>query len=105
MQGSCRNETASVGTRELSWCFERHSCHEGPPDLFRGPFGNLIDADHDPECIADREAGGDTITFITPAGIGYVLTLKGRRSHRRRPLLEPVLTRAVAAAILNHCGG
>jgi hypothetical protein len=74
----------------------------------------LADADHDPERIADAlrnsphfigaegDAGGDTVTFTTPAGVGYVLTLTDAEPTDDDLLPAPVLTEAVAAAILNH---
>lgn len=85
-----------------------------PTDLIDLDKSPLIDADHDPERIADAlrnsphflgadgEAGGDTVTFTTPAGVGYVLTLKDAEPTEDDLLPEPVLTEAVAAAILNH---
>jgi hypothetical protein len=85
---------------------------EFPPiDRDKSP---LIAADHDPERIAaalrnsphladaDGEAGGDTVTFTTPAGVSYVLTLKDAEPTTDDLLPEPALTEAVAAAILNH---
>lgn len=74
----------------------------------------LIAADHDPEYIADAlrnsphfigadgEAGGDTVTFTTPAGVSYRLTLKDAEPTDDDLLPDPALEEAVAAAILNH---
>ncbi|MEU0214853.1 hypothetical protein ABZ281_06860 [Streptomyces sp. NPDC006265] len=74
----------------------------------------LIAADHDPEYIADAlrnsphfigadgEAGGDTVTFTTPAGVTYRLTLKDAEPTDDDLLPAPALEEAVAAAILNH---
>jgi hypothetical protein len=74
----------------------------------------LLDADHDAARIADAlrhsphiigadaEPGDDTVRFTTPAGIGYVLTLKDAEPTEDDLLPDPVLTEAVAAAILNH---
>ncbi|WP_331755470.1 hypothetical protein OG298_44475 (plasmid) [Streptomyces sp. NBC_01005] len=91
-----------------------HSTQSHPPiDRDKSP---LFDADHDPVRIADAlrrsphfvaadaEPGDDTVRFTTEAGINYKLTLKDAEPTDDDLLLEPVLTEAIAAAILNHPG-
>ncbi|RPK54217.1 hypothetical protein EES42_43490 [Streptomyces sp. ADI95-17] len=53
---------------------------------------------------ADTEPGDGTVRFTTEAGINYKLTLKDAEPTDDDLLLEPVLTEAIAAAILNHPG-
>lgn len=74
----------------------------------------LLDADHDPERIADAlrnsphllaadgEAGGDTVRFTAKDGAAFTLTLLPEPPIDDDILPEPLLTEAVAAAILNH---
>ncbi|MFG2887596.1 hypothetical protein ACGFYV_35855 [Streptomyces sp. NPDC048297] len=73
----------------------------------------LIDADHDPVRIADAllgsphilaadaEPGDDTVRFTTVDGINYTLTLRDAEPTDDDLLPEPLLTEALAAAILN----
>jgi hypothetical protein len=87
---------------------------EFPPiDRDKSP---LLDADHDPVRIADAlrrsphftaagaDAGGDTVWFTTEAGSNYTLTFKDAEPTDDALLTEPLLTEAIAAAILNHPG-
>ena len=87
---------------------------EFPPiDRDKSP---LCDADHDPVRIAealrrsphftaaDADPGGDTVWFTTEAGVNYTLTFKDPAPTDDDLLPEPVLTEAIAAAILNHPG-
>ncbi|MET9110532.1 hypothetical protein [Streptomyces zhihengii] len=53
---------------------------------------------------ADADLRGDTVRFTTEAGINYTLTLKPAQLTDDDLLPEPVLTEAIAAAILNHPG-
>ncbi|WP_044377354.1 hypothetical protein [Streptomyces noursei] len=74
----------------------------------------LLNADHDPERIADAlrnsphllaadgEAGGDTVRFTTKEGMVFTLTLQDAPPTDDDILPGPPLTAAVAAAILNH---
>ncbi|MDQ0935126.1 hypothetical protein [Streptomyces turgidiscabies] len=80
-----------------------------PIDRDKSP---LFDADHDPVRIADAlrrsphfaaadaDPGG-TVWFTTEAGINYTLTFKDAEPTDDDLLSEPVLTEAIAAAILN----
>ncbi|MFI5945585.1 hypothetical protein ACIBCB_35810 [Streptomyces uncialis] len=73
----------------------------------------LFDADHDVVRIADAllgsphilaadaEPGDDTVRFTSVAGIDYTLTLRDAEPTDDDLLPEPVLTEALAAAILN----
>ncbi|MGW5946159.1 hypothetical protein [Streptomyces celluloflavus] len=73
----------------------------------------LLDADHDVVRIAgallgsphilgaDAEPGDDTVRFTSAAGINYTLTLEDAEPTDDDLLPEPVLTEALAAAILN----
>ncbi|MFD0034079.1 hypothetical protein ACFVJK_38785 [Streptomyces sp. NPDC127172] len=84
-----------------------------PIDHSKSP---LFDADHDLVRIADAlrrsphfatadaDAGGDTVWFTTEDGINYTLTFKDAEPTDDDLLPEPVLTEAIAAAILNHPG-
>ncbi|PZT73053.1 hypothetical protein [Streptomyces sp. AC1-42W] len=84
-----------------------------PIDRDKSP---LFDADHDPVRVADAlrrsphfaaadaDPGGDTVWFTTEAGINYTLTFKEAEPTEDDLLPEPVLTEAIAAAILNHPG-
>ncbi|MFG3134333.1 hypothetical protein ACGFZU_42465 [Streptomyces tendae] len=87
---------------------------EYPPiDRDKSP---LFDADHDPVRVADAlsrsphfaaavaDPGGDTVWFTTEAGINYTLTFKEAEPTDDGLLPEPVLTEAIAAAVLNHLG-
>ncbi|MFI9297582.1 hypothetical protein [Streptomyces gardneri] len=53
---------------------------------------------------ADADPGGDTVWLTTEAGINYTLTFKDPEPTDDDLLPEPVLTEAIAAAILNHPG-
>ncbi|MET9112064.1 hypothetical protein [Streptomyces zhihengii] len=53
---------------------------------------------------ADADPNGDTVRFTTDAGTNYTLTLKPAEPTDDDLLPEPVLTEAIAAAILNHPG-
>ncbi|MEV2235830.1 hypothetical protein AB0H69_45775 [Streptomyces phaeochromogenes] len=76
----------------------------------------LLDADHDPERIADAlrnsphllgadgEAGGDTVRLTTLEGAVFTLTRQDAPPSDDDILPEPLLTEVVAAAILNHPG-
>ncbi|MEW2497510.1 hypothetical protein AB0942_28840 [Streptomyces nodosus] len=76
----------------------------------------LLAADHDPERIADAlrnspdilaadgVAGGNVVTFTTVSGLNGSLTLKAAEPTDDDILPEPVLTEALAAAILNYPG-
>ncbi|MFG2683991.1 hypothetical protein [Streptomyces sp. NPDC048392] len=76
----------------------------------------LLAADDDAELIADAlrhspgilaadgVAGGDVVTFTTVSGLNGNLTLKDAEPTEDDILPEPVLTEALAAAILNHPG-
>ncbi|MFD5372689.1 hypothetical protein [Streptomyces sp. NPDC127103] len=84
-----------------------------PIDRDKSP---LFDADHDPVRVAealrrsphfaaaDADPGGDTVRFTTEVGFNYTLTFKDPEPTDDDLLHEPVLTEAVAAAILNHPG-
>lgn len=74
----------------------------------------LTDADDDAVRIADAlrhsphilsasaEPGDDTVTFATLAGTGFALTLRDAEPTTDDILPSPVITEALAAAILNH---
>ncbi|MEU5836419.1 hypothetical protein ABZ820_22495 [Streptomyces diacarni] len=75
---------------------------------------HLLDADHDAARIADAlrhsphiadaagEPGDATVRFTSVSGMGFTLTLQDAEPTRDDILPEPVITEAVAAAILNH---
>ncbi|MFI6730122.1 hypothetical protein [Streptomyces atratus] len=74
----------------------------------------LIDADHDAVRIADAlrnsphvitahaRPGEDRVTFTTLGGNGFALTLQDAEPTTDDILPSPVMTEALAAAILNH---
>jgi hypothetical protein len=76
----------------------------------------LFDAGHDPVRVADAlrlsphfaaadaDPGGDTVWFTTEAGLNFTLTFQDPEPTDDDLLPEPVLTQAIAAAILNHPG-
>lgn len=76
----------------------------------------LLDADHDPVRVADAlrrsphfaaaaaDPGGDMVWFTTEAGIHYMLTFEEAEPTGDDLLPEPVLTEAIAGAILNYPG-
>ncbi|MCX4673604.1 hypothetical protein OG453_44420 [Streptomyces sp. NBC_01381] len=58
---------------------------------------------HSPRIVAaDGYPGDDVVTFTTVSGMGFSLTLHDAEPTEDDLLPEPVLTEALAAAILNH---
>ncbi|MEU7183354.1 MULTISPECIES: hypothetical protein [Streptomyces] len=90
----------------------RNHPNQAHPPIDRGK-SPLLDADHDVVRIADAlrgsphilgadaEPGDDTVRFTSAAGISYTLTLEDAEPTDDDLLPEPVLTEALAAAILN----